>query len=316
MLATLKGHFYNLLIIVAIAVPAYFIVEFVKQLMKPTIKTVSTKPGTVFTDCKDCPEMIIVPKGQFKRTDIKDNIFSNKDETLVTLKRNFAVGRYEITIGQFASFVQDSGYRVENECSVASNNGRLKKETHFSWKRPDQQVKDNHPVTCITVADASAYTDWLSKQTGKFYRLLTEAEWEYVARAGHTGPTIHGYSETNVCLYGNIAGNETGIPYKNTSCSDNYVKLSPVGSFRPNDFGVYDMLGNVWEHVADCFDESYPGMPSDGSAFGIESKCIKHIRRGNAWNGSYSSARGVSDYNERVNYSGFRVARSVSQNLI
>jgi formylglycine-generating enzyme required for sulfatase activity len=185
----------------------------------------------------------------------------------------------------------------------------------------------SHPVACVSWNDAKAYAAWLSKKTGRDYRLLSEAEWEYAARgrvptaAGPAPRYSFGDDETAMCRNGNVAdrtarrdvftsGRGTVFP-----CDDGYAYTAPTGSFLPNGFGLYDMLGNVWEWMEDCYRDSYAGAPSDGAAW-LSGDCGHRVLRGGAWfdspallRAAYRSWSGTGD---RTNGYGFRVARTLS----
>ena len=139
-------------------------------------------------------------------------------------------------------------------------------------------------MTCVSLDDAAAYTDWLSSRTGKQYRLLSSSEWEYVARAGVETASDAG-DDSAVCAIANLADRSATAIYHDWSvhaCADGYVYTAPVGSFQPNRFGVYDMLGNVFEWVEDCWNDSYEGAPTDGSAW-LQGDCGTRVLRGASW---------------------------------
>jgi formylglycine-generating enzyme required for sulfatase activity len=177
--------------------------------------------------------------------------------------------------------------------------------------------------------------DWLARKTGKPYRLLSEAEWEYAAR-GRTQPGIHprfwfGEDEKDLCRYGNFMDQKAG--YKSAPCDDGYANTSPAGHYKPNDFGLYDMAGNAWQWTADCWHSGYDGAPTDGSVWTGGCQGSGHVARGGSWfsqpglraaergglwyvdNRSYSryvggngSGSGITEYNDL----GFRVARTLT----
>ena len=162
---------------------------------------------------------------------------------------------------------------------------------------------------------------WLSRRTGKAYRLLTESEWEYAARAGTTSRYYFGDNENELCRYGNgrdetarfIFGTTSGLD--TAACTDNYAYAAPVGSFAANRFGLYDMLGNVSEWVEDCANYTYDGAPTDGSAW-TDGDCDHRIVRGGAWSLPPEFLRsakrnGSTPSGARLNAIGFRVARTI-----
>jgi formylglycine-generating enzyme required for sulfatase activity len=149
----------------------------------------------------------------------------------------------------------------------------------------------SHPAVCLSWNDAKAYVDWIARQTGKPYRLLTEAEWEYAARAGSSTRYSFGNDDKDLCRYGNgadqMARNAKAVPNARgsifASCRDGYAYTSPVGSFIENSFGLHDMQGNAWQWTEDCYHDSYRGAPLDGSAWKT-GDCGLHALRGGSWN--------------------------------
>jgi formylglycine-generating enzyme required for sulfatase activity len=186
--------------------------------------------------------------------------------------------------------------------------------------RPNDQGwgRGRRPAIDVSWNDITQqYLPWLSRKTGKTYRLLSEAEWEYVARAGTTTRYHFGDSERDLCTYGNVAdlsAKEKNPGWTLANCRDGHVNTAPVGSFQPNAFGLYDVHGNVWEWVQDCWNGNYSGAPSDGSAR-TTVDCGRRVLRGGSWysNPLYlraaSRGRGTPDF--RVDYLGFRVGRTL-----
>ena len=199
------------------------------------------KPGDRFRDCVDCPEMVVVPSGGFRmgspaseggRKDAEGSVHR------VTITRPFAVGVYEVTRGEFARFVEAAGHRM-GDCWTWED-GKWKKRSGHDWRNPGYDQTDVHPVVCVNWADAQAYVGWLSEKTGEGYRLLSESEWEYVARAGTVTARYWGDGETGQCRHGN--GADEAIKRWNpalkpksrlVSCDDGHVWTAPVGSFSP-----------------------------------------------------------------------------------
>jgi len=174
----------------------------------------------------------------------------------------FAAGKYVVTRGQWAAFVAATGRDTHGGCAWTSRTGP-EPDPEGSWRDPSFAQDDRHPVVCVTWGDAQDYVHWLSQRTGHMYRLLTEAEWEYAARAGTTTAYPWGASGSHEfanygadkCCSGRAAGR------------DQWVNTSPVDAFPPNAFALHDMHGNVLQWVQDCFASSYAGLPSDGSAY-------------------------------------------------
>ena len=172
-------------------------------------------------------------------------------------------------------------------------------------------------MTNVSWEDARGYVRWLSRETGEEYRLLTEAEWEYVARAGTQTARYWGESESEQCRYANGRDRSLGAPLTSdwdpAPCSDGYVRTAPVGMFEPNGFGLHDVLGNAGEWTQDCWNESYSGAPADGTAWS-SGDCSERAYRGHTW-GDYpwalrSANRGGLPAGFRG--IGFRVARTIN----
>ena len=268
-------------------------------------------PGTIFDDCNGaswCPSMIVVPKGSFLMGSKK----GDKDERpvhRVTLAKRFAVGRFEITRGEFGAFVKATGHNVGNECYVFAGS-KWKRKKGRNYRKAGFSQTDEHPVVCMNWNDAKAYVKWLNKKTGgKPYRLLSEAEWEYVARAGTKGP--FSWSGKASTAKANYDGNHT---YGGSSKGKYRKKTVSVDSFKANAFGLYNVHGNAWEWVEDCYKDNYKGAPTDGSVRTAGS-CNKHVLRGGSWDTDPSGLRSTNrDWNnssDRYYLYGFRIARSL-----
>jgi formylglycine-generating enzyme required for sulfatase activity len=262
---------------------------------------------------KKGPEMIWLPAGQFSMGDIQGE--GDEDEKpvhQVSITR-FAMGRYEVTVGEFRQFIEATGYQTEAEkgygCRVASKHGLLESNARdANWRNPYFPIQDNQPVVCVSWSDALAYTQWLSTQTGQTYRLPSEAQWEYAARAG---------KETVFWWRNNIGKNWANC----NGCSSEWDnKIAPIGSFMASPFGLYDTTGNVWEWVADPWHSRYKAAPSDGSVWEEGgNRCVRVIR-GGAWNEKPQNMRVAYRYgrsfpegsvdSRRVNL-GFRVVRQL-----
>lgn len=203
----------------------------------------------------------------------------------VVIEKSFAIAKTEITRGQFEYFVKETTYAAANECWIFSS-GKWEKSLESNWRNPGYPQESNHPVACISWNDAKAYTDWLSRKTGKAYRLPTEAEWEYAARAGTTTSRYWGEDPSQSCSYANLGDKSAKdkVPgwialYKQEhACLDNYAYTAPVGSYKPNRFGLYDMLGNVLEWTEEC---------NSGD-------CKKRGIRGGAWSNNAQPARSAN----------------------
>ena len=267
-----------------------------------------------FNDCADaadCPTMVRVPAGEFlmgSPTTEADRFDDEGPQRQVKI-RSFAVGKYDVTRGQYAVFVSATNRVIAKDCFFAFSKNP-------SWKNPGFPQADDHPVVCVTWGDAEAYAQWLSERTGKKYRLLSEAEWEYAARAGSV--TAFPWGSTPTHESANYGAETPYTPL--ASGRDKWLYTSPVGSFPPNGFGLYDMHGNVFQWVQDCHSDSYAGLPTNGVAHDPPG-CSVRVARGGVWGDRASVMRSaarnfappddktsIADY--RSSGFGFRVARS------
>jgi formylglycine-generating enzyme required for sulfatase activity len=279
------------------------------------------KPGETFRDCDTCPEMVVVPAGEFLMGSPENEKGRSEDEgpqRTVKIAKPFAVGKLEVTRDQFEAFVTASGFKVADECSVWT--GSMWKKQSGSFRKLGFDQTGNHPAVCVSWDDAKAYAEWLSKKAGKPYRLLSEAEWEYAARAvteAKPQPRYYfGNDAKELCGYANGADRSTSIFWKNTECDDGVGEgTAESGHYKPNPFGLYDMHGNVWEWVEDCYKDSYAGAPSDGTA-STSGDCSLRVRRGGAWiyfPGYLRAAnRGWSRPDDRLDDLGLRVGRTLN----
>jgi formylglycine-generating enzyme required for sulfatase activity len=268
-------------------------------------------PKDSFKECDVCPEMAVVPAGEFMMGSPADEEGRNENEgpvRKVTIRKTLAVGKFEVTRGEFAVFVRASGGKGPDDCRTWTGR-EWKQQVDKNWASPGFEQTDRHPVTCVSWDDASAFAKWLTDKTGKQYRLLSEAEWEYAARAGtitafSTGPTI-------TTDQANFDGNYT---YAGSAKGAARGKTLAVGSLMPNAFGLYDMHGNVWEWVADCYESTYLNAPRNGSAR-VSSSCEARVLRGGSWFHWPRNARSADRIRYqpsiRYNYLGFRVARTL-----
>lgn len=251
-------------------------------------------PGAVFQDCEDCPEMVVVPAGQFVMgtADSEPGRLSNEGpQREVAISQPFAVSKYEVTVADFRRFSEETDRGVKNtNCVVVTGLRGGEPVAGKSWQDPNYEQDEDHPVVCISWNDSQDFVAWLSEKTGKSYRLLTEAEWEYAARAGTSTRYSFGNSEDQLCEYANvpdvrakadIESNEGWVPWRYVDCDDGYgLQTSPVGTFKPNAFGLHDMHGNVWEWVQDCYVDNFEGAPKDGSARLAGHTCERVVRGG------------------------------------
>jgi formylglycine-generating enzyme required for sulfatase activity len=257
---------------------------------KPCIKPGS---GESFKDCPECPEMVVVPAGSFSMgspASEPERYDAEGPQHTVAIPKPFAVGRFAVTFAEWDACAEDGGCGGNKP----SDNG---------WGRGDR------PVINVNWNEAKDYIDWLSKKTGKTYRLLSEAEREYAARAGTSTPFWWGRSITPALA--NYNG--SAEPYKGGGSKGEYrQKTLPVKSFKPNAWGLYQVHGNVWEWVEDCWNENYHNAPSDGSA-NTTGECGRRVVRGGSWSGDPLSLRAAfRDWyssDNRDDLIGFRVGR-------
>ena len=253
--------------------------------LKPAAER-ALKPLASFRECaRDCPEMIVIPAGSFMMGSPASQPGHNTSEGpqhIVTIANSFGVSKFDVTFADFDACFSVGG------CSHPSDSGG---------------GRGNKPVINVDWDDAQKYVAWLSEMTGKNYRLLTEAEWEYAARAG----------STTAYYWGDAIGKANALCLDCGSSSDS--QTAPVGSFRPNAFGLYDMAGNVWQWVQDCYHADYNGAPTDGSAW-TSGDCSHRVLRGGSWvdNPQFlrsASRDGVSIVDRNI-FLGFRVGRTLT----
>jgi formylglycine-generating enzyme required for sulfatase activity len=288
-----------------------------------------SQPRTL-VDCPDCPELVVVPAGRFVMGS-GDGEKGRPEGPVhpVRIPRPFALGRTEVTVAQFRRFVEQTGYTVAAGCRVqeagigATGRVEWRDDPAKGWRDPGfvAPLRDDHPVVCVGRIDALAYVEWLVRATGKPYRLPSETEWEYSARAGSTGLYDWGSNIDNGCpranLYDRSARKHLDFGWSFADCDDGFRELAPVGRLQPNAFGLHDMIGNVWEWNADCYRETYATTPTDGRAEPAAPDCNLWSVRGGGWMTRPSrqrvSFRGRDPNDARYSYFGFRVARDLGR---
>jgi formylglycine-generating enzyme required for sulfatase activity len=237
-------------------------------------------PGDTFRDCDACDEMVVVPSGNFVMGSTLKPAQSPPHK--VAISKDFAIGRREVTFAEWDRCVAGAG------CAYSPSDQ--------GWGRGDR------PAINLSWTDAKEYIAWISKEAGQSYRLPTEAEWEYSARGGTATPYWW--------------GKEAGAGHANCAdCGDKTLRTVPVGSFRPNGFGLYDASGNASEWVEDCWNPSFAGAPANGAAW-TSGDCSLRVLRGGSFldkaPGVTSAARFRYDYDVRYYANGFRVARDLN----
>jgi formylglycine-generating enzyme required for sulfatase activity len=249
-------------------------------------------PGAfqVFRDCADCPEMVALPGDTFRMGDDASDQSDAKPARDVRLS-GFAAGRFEVTRGDYAAFVSATG-RADPQ--VTGN-------TYCTWRSPGFTQTDRDPVICVNTSDAEAYAAWLSQRTGKTYRLLSEAQWEYAARGGASSRWSFGDDESQLGAHAWFTSNSNG-------------RTQPVGGKRANPFGLYDVHGNVWEWTRDCYQNTYRGLGSTDPV-NESGACSSRVLRGGSWDSIPRLLRSANRYGndptDRDYDIGFRLARTV-----
>jgi formylglycine-generating enzyme required for sulfatase activity len=296
-----------------------------EKTVRATLQRPGPKPGETFRDCPRCPEMVVIPTGSFQMGSPASEVGRQDDEGpvhRVQIAQPFALGRREVTVGEFGAFVAATAYRTEAEKSqgcAAWNGTEWAYDTKRNWRAPGFTQGDDHPVVCVSWNDARAYLEWLSKESGQAYRLPSEAEWEYAARAGTTTARFWAERADQACPYANVADKSYAAKYPDFQwlihrCDDRHVHTAPVGSFKPNAFELLDILGNVWEWTEDCWNDSYNGAPSDGSAW-TKGDCGRRVSRGGSWADEPVFVRSAGRFRDgtggRGGYTGFRPARTL-----
>jgi len=274
--------------------------------------------GTIFRDCPTCPLMIVLPPGDYVQGTPAGTPGAESFEAPehdVFIDNSFAASQHEVTVGEFEDFVAASGRKVEG-CWTYDGAWRL--DSAANWKSAVEGQTALHPASCVSWDDANAYAQWLSQKTSQPYRLPSAAEWEFAARGGSSA--VRPWTgDANACSQANVADQTAAQHFPGWTthaCMDTYVQSAPVGSFAANAFGLHDMLGNVFEWVADCWHDDYSGAPDDGSAR-VDGDCSQHEMRGGSWftapdfvRVSYRN-RFATDY--RSTSVGFRVVRRTAR---
>jgi formylglycine-generating enzyme len=283
-------------------------------------------------DCPDCPEMVVIPAGtailgasandSYRRTD-------ELPERTFTIREPFAVSRYEVTRNQYEAFVRETGHPVNGDCLTdRRQRGNWIYDATTTFRDPGFSQTGDHPVACVSWDEANAYVEWLNTQTRGGYRLLTEVEWEYVARGGATKnavypwgdeaakgcPFANGFDQTAVATYKRVDTSGYKV-YDPLSCTDGWLNTTPVGSREPNAFGVHDMIGNVSEWIEDCHAPSHDAVSESGAPPTIEGTCAKRIAKGGSWGTLGNNLRTAERFpyapSHRDDSIGIRVAKTL-----
>ena len=304
----------------------------------PARSATAQEAGQRLRDCPNCPEMVVIPAGTFimgspeSENDRLRFVINEAGEVVHWTVRELVLGdgeeladglrlvepegpqRYVTFAAPFAVSIAEITFAEWDACARASGCGGLIPDNE-GWGR------GSRPVIHVSWEDARAYAEWLSNETGQQYDLLSEAQWEYAARAGTETARFWG-RRSDQCLYANGADasglrkypdwNDAGT----AQCSDGYPETAPVRSFEPNAFGLHDMLGNVSEWTRDCWNERYSGGPMDGTAW-ESGDCTRRVTRGGSWINQTGNLRAANRYPYSVDQGdrtiGFRVARVVAR---
>ena len=257
----------------------------------------------MFKECETCPQMVVVPAGSFTMGSPAKEESRSDDEGPqheVRIAKAFAVGKFVVTVDEFKAFVTATGYEAGAFCTAWDGSSWDSLLGQHSWRDPGFKQTGSHPVVCLNRKDALAYVRWLKEKTGRSYRLLSEAEWEYAARGGTTSLYWWGSS----------------ISPSQANYGQNNKATVPVFSYAANPFGLYNMFGNVWQWVEDCYHYNYVQAPTDGSAW-TTGNCTYRVVRGGSWSvdPGYLRAGGSRTGffpDSRINSLGFRVIRTLN----
>jgi formylglycine-generating enzyme required for sulfatase activity len=308
----------------------------VLALLLPTVCT-AAEP-VVVRDCELCPELVVLPAGRFmmgaepeegQRLGMPEHYWAREGPRHEVRVQPFAIARTELTRAAFAAYVEASGHEPAPGCWHFVGDD-WKFDPARSWRNPGFPQRDDHPVMCVNWHDARAYADWLSQQSGHPYRLPSEAEWEYAARAGTATTYWFGDGPEEICRFVNLGDLTTrdvvdwhtkqnkfpqGIQWRGHECRDGYSWTAPVTAFPPNPWGVYGLLGNANEWLADCWHQTHDGAPATAAARS-DGDCNLRVLRGEAWTAIPGSTRPAFrlrlDANDRRFTLGIRVARDVA----
>ncbi len=301
-----------------------------KEVNKDIKNVTSSKyrSGEVFADCDQCPDMVVIPSGQSTigsnkseqekgQLSVGESGEYEKPEFTVSLP-SFSLAKTEITRGQFRKFIESSSYKPSAGCWLFKTI-LWKFDKKRNWANPGFSQDDHHPVVCVNWDDANAYAQWLADTTGKKYRLASEVEWEYAARGGKQSKYFWGESISRACEFANVYdvnGKQTikNKWQKHSQCDDGAVYTRSVAMYKANDFGLFDMIGNVMEWVDDCWTTQHDVSNSSGDSR-RDGGCAKRVQKGSHFNFSQFSlrpaARWADEPIDRSIYGGFRVMREL-----
>ncbi|MEM9532485.1 MAG: SUMF1/EgtB/PvdO family nonheme iron enzyme [Pseudomonadota bacterium] len=279
-----------------------------------------------FTDCDDCPEMVMVPSGQAQLGAEPFEVNVKRGDLplrTVTISYRLAVAKTETTQAQYRAFMESSGHQMSDQgCNTWNVNRIMGYVRAHSWENPGYPQNDNHPVVCVSHGDATAYAQWLAQTTGKPYRLLSSTEFEYALRAGTRGPWFWGADNAAACTFANVGDSNFRRRFDYGpvfNCDDGYLQTAPVASFEANPWGLHDMLGNAWEWTDDCVHSESREIPLDGRAWLAEDggDCSRRTPRGGSWVSGTDWVRAAAQAADGATYHsqilGFRVGLTLEE---
>ncbi|MEL7302238.1 MAG: SUMF1/EgtB/PvdO family nonheme iron enzyme, partial [Pseudomonadota bacterium] len=250
-------------------------------------------------DCDGCPTVIVMDRGKVylgsPQTEAGRNVGESPQRN-ITIPYSIGFGKYEVLLGEFRKFVKETDYKSEAVCTNGRND-----DVKRTWENPGFPQTHRHPVVCVSFNDALAYIDWLSKTTGRKFRLPSQAEWEFVARAGSLTPYATGRTITT----------------EQANFNKVHEGTRPVGRYEPNEWKVYDTHGNAWEWVADCWTPDLSRLSETAEPMGLGGDCDRHIIKGGGWESDVlkvrSAQRTALPNNAATPSLGFRVVRDMSE---
>jgi formylglycine-generating enzyme required for sulfatase activity len=284
-----------------------------------------------FRDCAECPEMVAVPAGSVAIGSYPATMGrrqGERDRQQARITEPFAMARTEVTLGQYRSFVAATGH----ETVAPVRDGRPLLGCHYfdgagygfvtrhTWEAPGYAQREEDPVVCVSWRDADRYARWLSAKTGRGYRIPSSVEFEYALRAGADTPWFWGSDPDQACEYANVADQAFSRVYParpRFACDDRYVYTAPVARFKPNGFGLYDMIGNAWEWTNDCWHDDLSNAPLDGSPW-LEADggdCDARVPKGGSWISGAGWARAAVRSRDGADYRSFMLGFRVAADL-
>lgn len=299
------------------------------------LSTVALAQPREFRDCPECPLMVAVPPGELlmgvpageeEAEGLAPDLRGRSvPQTLIRFQPGFALGKHPVTRAEFLAFSHATGRQPGHSCWHVTRQDNVtslsfQDRQGLNWREPSFAQTGTEPVICVSWDDAQAYVAWLARETGQAYRLPSEAEWEYAARAGTRGPRWWAGGLSDACANANVRENSVAGFYNfvpNSTyfpCSDGFAHTSPAGSFPANSFGLHDVLGNVWQWTADCWNPTLSGLLVSGAAR-TSGDCALRVVRGGSWGSNSRFVRAGHRDRATAGYRntalGFRVARTL-----